>query len=112
MGESLPQNGLSASQVAGDYEMIIHELDIDYSSLETKKPQFITLTEDGKISGEYTGTWALEPGTPYITLHFDGVTYSGVTLEMAVENTNIETVVFTAMGIENQVTIWGSRVYE
>lgn len=112
VGESLPQNGLSASQVAGDYEMIIHELDIDYEHLETKKPQFITLTENGEISGDYTGTWALEPGTPYITLHFDGVTYSGVTLEMAVENTNIETVVFTAMGIENQVTIWGSRAYE
>lgn len=112
VGEKLPQNGLSASQVAGDYEMIIHELDIDYEHLETKKPQFITLTEDGKISGEYTGTWTLEPGTPYITLKFDGVSYSGVTLEMAVENTDIETVVFTAMGIENQVTIWGSRVYE
>ncbi|MCM1103965.1 MAG: glycoside hydrolase family 43 protein [Clostridium sp.] len=112
VGESLPQNGLSVSQVAGDYEMIIHELEIDYESLETKKPQFVTLTEDGKISGDYTGTWTLEPGTPYITLHFDGVSYSGVTLEMAVENTNIETVVFTAMGIENQVTIWGSRVYE
>lgn len=111
VGESLPPNGLSVSQVAGDYEMIIHELDIDYESLETKKPQFITLTEDGKISGDYTGTWALEPGTPYIILNFDGVTYSGVSLEMAVENTNIETVVFTAMGIENQVTIWGSRVY-
>lgn len=112
VGESLPPNGLSVSRVAGDYEMIIHELDIDYESLETKKPQFITLTEDGKISGDYTGTWALEPGTPYIILNFDGVTYSGVSLEMAVENTNIETVVFTAMGIENQVTIWGSRVYE
>lgn len=111
VGESLPPNGLSVSRVAGDYEMIIHELDIDYESLETKKPQFITLTEDGKISGDYTGTWALEPGTPYIILNFDGVTYSGVSLEMAVENTNIETVVFTAMGIENQVTIWGSRVY-
>lgn len=111
VGESLPPNGLSVSQVAGDYEMIIHELDIDYESLETKKPQFITLTEDGKISGDYTGTWALEPGTPYIILNFDGITYSGVSLEMAVENTNIETVVFTAMGIENQVTVWGSRVY-
>lgn len=111
VGESLPPNGLSVSQAAGDYEMIIHELDIDYESLETKKPQFITLSEDGKISGDYTGTWALEPGTPYITLNFGGVTYSGVSLEMAVENTNIETVVFTAMGIENQVTIWGSRVY-
>lgn len=112
VGESLPQNGLPAAQVAGDYEMIIHELEIDYGSLETKKPQFITMTEDGKISGDYTGTWALEPGTPYITLYFDGVSYSGVALEMAVENTNIGTVVFTAMGIENQVTIWGSRVYE
>lgn len=111
VGESLPPNGLSVSRVAGDYEMIIHELDIDYESLETKKPQFITLTEDGKISGDYTGTWALEPGTPYIILNFDGITYSGVSLEMAVENTNIETVVFTAMGIENQVTVWGSRVY-
>ncbi len=111
-GESLPENGLSVQEVAGDYEMIIHELEIDYANLETKKPEFITLAEDGSITGDYTGTWSLEPGTPYITLSFDGVNYSGVTLKMNVENTNIETVVFTAMGTENQVTVWGSRVYD
>ncbi len=111
-GEKLSENGLSVSEIAGDYEMIIHGLDIDYANLETKKPQFITLGEDGTITGDYTGTWSAESGTSYITLSFDGVNYSGVILKMNVESTNIETVVFTALGIENQVTVWGSKSFE
>ena len=108
-GESLNNSGFAVSDVAGDYEVIIHELDIDYGSLETNKPQFITLTEDGKITGEMEGSWSLEPGTPYITLKLAGKTYSGLTLTMKVENTSIETMTFTALGLDDQITVWGSK---
>lgn len=111
-GEALKSGGYTVSQVAGEYEVILHELEIDYKALETKKPGVITLGEDGKITGDYTGSWSLEPGTSYITLTLDGVSYSGVTLEMLVENTRFETMVFTALGDTNQVTLWGSRVVE
>ena len=98
--------------MAGDYEIILHELDIDYKALETKKPQKITLTEDGRIEGAYEGSWQTEPGTSYITLHFNGQDYSGLVLSMKVEYTTIETLVFTAVGMSDQVTLWGSRCFE
>lgn len=108
-GETLKEDGYSASEVAGDYEIILHELEIDYAGLEAKQPVMITLQEDGSITGEYTGSWSLESGTPYITLSLNGQNYSGVALEMEVEGTVFKTMVFTALGDENQVTLWGSR---
>ena len=54
--------------------------------------------------------WA--PGTSYITLSMNGEKYSGVTLEMLVENTTLNTMVFTALGDKDQITLWGSRVIE
>lgn len=110
-GEVLKEDGYSVSEVAGEYEIILHELDIAYGSLETKKPKTILLTEDGKITGDYEGNWSLEAGTPYIVLNLNGKEYSGVTLSMQVEFTTIETMVFTAVGSSDQVTLWGSKVF-
>lgn len=111
-GETLKEDGYSVSEVAGDYEIILHELIIDYKNLEAKKPGMITLEQDGAITGEYTGSWSLESGTPYITLTLDGKSYSGVALEMEVEGTVLRTMVFTALGVENQTALWGSRHIE
>lgn len=93
----------------GTYEIILHELNIVHRNLETKQPQSITLKEDGTITGDYEGTWKLEPGTSYISLSFNGQEYSGVSLSMDIEYTTIKTDVFTAVGLSNQVTLWGSK---
>lgn len=111
-GEALDASRLNTADYAGQYEVILHELDIDYKNLESIKPKFVQLNADGTITGEMNGTWALEEGTSYITLVIDGVTYSGVALHMNVENTKVETSVFTALGKENQLTIWGSKTIE
>lgn len=108
-GEALKPGGYTISEVAGDYEIILHELDIDYANLDVNQPRFITLTEDGKITGDYEGTWELESGTSYISLHFNGQEYSGVTVSMEIEYTSIETMTFTAVGLNDQITLWGSR---
>ncbi|MGN0428382.1 MAG: glycoside hydrolase family 43 protein [Agathobacter sp.] len=107
-GESL-DNQIQVKDIAGDYDLIIHKLDIDYANRQTNKPVFITLNEDGTITGDYEGNWTLESGTPYITLCFDGEVYNGVALTMKVENSKIDTQVFTALGENSQVTIWGSK---
>ncbi len=109
-GETLKEDGYSVAEVTGNYEVILHELEIDYKNLEAKQPGMITLNEDGSITGDYAGSFSLESGTPYITLVLDGVSYSGVALEMEIEGTVLKTMVFTALGKENQVTLWGSRV--
>ena len=111
-GEKLDASRLNVADYAGQYEVILHELDVDYKNLESIKPKFVQLNTDGTVTGEMTGTWALEEGTSYITLVLEGVTYSGVALHMNVENTKVETSVFTALGQENQLTIWGSKTLE
>lgn len=111
-GEALREGGWSMSEVAGDYEVILHELDIDYKNRETMRPERITLHEDGTVTGAYEGTWKLEDGTSYIVLSINGQDYSGVTLSMNMEFSTIETQVFTAVGLSDQVTLWGSKVFE
>lgn len=111
-GETLDASRLKMEEYAGDYEVILHSLNVEYAKRDSNKPVFIQLNADGTITGDMTGTWALEEGTSYITLVIDGVTYSGVALYMNVENTKVETAVFTALGKENQLTIWGSKALE
>ena len=81
-----------------------------HRKLETKQPQHITLKEDGTITGDYEGTWEMDPGTSYVSLFFNGQEYSGVSLSMDIEYTTIKTDVFTAVGLSNQVTLWGSKI--
>lgn len=102
----------TVDNVAGKYEILLHELNVDYANREVKYPEAITLNADGTVTGYYEGTWSLEEGTSYINVTLNGVTYSGVALEMNVENLSRKTVVFTALGKENQLTLWGSRMTE
>ncbi|MGN0142608.1 MAG: glycoside hydrolase family 43 protein [Roseburia sp.] len=110
-GEKL-ENSVDTADVVGDYDLIIHRMDVDYANLDTNKPEFITLNADGTITGDYEGSWSVEDGTSYIRLEFDGEVYSGVALSMKVDNTSIETEVFTALGENSQITIWGSKSIE
>ncbi len=109
-GEALSPEGRTVAEVAGDYEIILHELNIVHRKLETKQPQHITLKKDGTITGDYEGTWEMDPGTSYVSLFFNGQEYSGVSLSMDIEYTTIKTDVFTAVGLSNQVTLWGSKI--
>lgn len=111
-GETLKADGYDRSELVGEYEVILHKLDIDYVNREVVLPDFITLNEDGTISGEAEGTWSVEDGTAYIDLTIDGQNYTGVFLKMYVENTTVETMVFTGIGTENQLTIWGSKAID
>ena len=111
-GETLKTDGYSVSEVVGSYDVIIHRMNIDYAGLEVNKPSSIELNEDGTVTGAYEGTWSLEEGTPYINITVGGETYSGVALMMNVEGSSIETMTFTAVGMDDQVTLWGSRSFE
>jgi len=111
-GESINSEGYEKSELAGKYDIIIHSLDIDYSQLEVKKPEQICLNEDGSITGAYSGTWSAESQSPYIVLELDGTVYSGVTVMMEIENTTVTTMTFSGLGLENQITIWGSKCIE
>ncbi|MBO4416111.1 MAG: glycoside hydrolase family 43 protein, partial [Lachnospiraceae bacterium] len=94
---------------AGEYEIIVHRLNIDYKNLDTNKPEYITLNADGTITGAYEGSWSIEDNSSYITLRFNDDVYSGVALKQCVENTDLETDVFTVLGQKTQITVWGSK---
>ena len=111
-GETLKEDGYDISEGAGEYEVIVHDLEVDYKNLDYNKPKTITLNEDGSITGDFEGTWSLEDGTPYIELTFNGDTYSGVTVSMNREGSSVETMTFTALGKDSQITVWGSRMVE
>lgn len=111
-GEKLDVSMNTVDNLCGNYDFMVHNLDIDYKNYGTAKVERITLNADGTITGDYTGTWSVEAGTSYISLAIDGVNYDGVSLEMDIEGTFLKTVVFTAMGDKNQITVWGSKSLE
>ncbi len=110
--EKLDTAVCTVDNITGKYEVILHELDINFKNLDVKTPEVIYLNADGTVTGYYEGSWKLEEGTSYITVTLNGVSYSGVALEMNVENLSRKTMVFTALGQENQITLWGSRLAE
>lgn len=114
-GERLPEEGLDPDRIAGSYDIILHRLDLDYANQELNLPETLTLQADGTVTGAFGGTWDAEPGTPYINLHLEAAhdketdTYQGVALKMTIDDTDVTTVVFTALGEKNQLTLWGSK---
>lgn len=112
VNEKLDASVCTVDNVAGKYEVILHKMEIDYANREVVTPECIYLNADGTVTGYYEGSWSLEEGTSYINVTLNGVTYSGVALEMKVENLTRKTMVFTALGKENQLTLWGSKIAE
>ena len=107
-GESLNESGYDMAAVAGTYDILIHKSAIDYTNLECVTPQEITLGEDGKVSGDVTGTWEMKDGTPYVNITLGDIEYKGVLVEQYIEETNYKTMCFTAIG-SDEVVLWGSK---
>lgn len=114
-GEKLDRRGLGAAAIAGEYDVILHRLEVDYEHFGVNRPVKARLNANKTVSGAFTGRWEVESASPYITLVLDGPggdTYNGVALVMAVDGTNDKTVAFTALGDRSQLTIWGAKNVE
>ena len=120
----------TADQVAGDYQFIFHRYRQNAASQEHELPATATLLADGTVTGEYTGTWSLVPGTSYIDVTLRGtrtgnadVTFHGVLTQQTIDYTDITALCITALsddngtaagsGATNQQTrglcVWGSK---
>ena len=111
-GERLEPKGLRRDAIIGDYDIIIHRLDVDYAHLGVATPQRITLRADRTIVGAFTGRWEAEHNSPYVNLVLDGPdadTYRGIALIQAIDSTNAKTTVITALGDRTQLSLWASR---
>lgn len=106
----------SNEEIVGTYSFIIHPYKLDYKNKAYQTPCTIHLTADGKVTGDYTGTWKIATeNTSYITLRLakagssSQIQYSGVVLPQTVSRTNMPSVCFMAVS-QGGVAIWGSNV--
>ena len=86
-----------------------HDLDIDYKNLGVNTCDKIRLLPDGSIEGAAVGNWKVDDEGKNIELTIDGNIYNGVVFKQYIEGSTLETVVFTALGKEDQLTVWGSK---
>ena len=107
-GETLLDKTYKNSTVAGDYEFIVHDFQIDYANLEYVKSVNITLNEDGTVTGDYTGTYSLDSNAR-ITLAINGKEYKGVLVEQNIDGLAAKTLCFTAASTDG-LCIWGSKL--
>lgn len=107
-GETVSDTGYDKAELTGTYEVLYHKQSINYTNLECVTPQKLQLNNDGTVSGDYTGTWTVNNGSPYVTMVLNGVEYNGLFVEQYMENTRYKTMCFTLLG-DNQVEFWGSK---
>lgn len=110
LGSSISDTGYSMSDMAGTYEFVNHGKDASTANVGMLATKKVVLSSNGKITGDYTGTWSYTAGTYYCQMVIDGVTYKGVFFKQKDESANHKNVMtFTLIGSNNQ-TIWGSKV--
>lgn len=99
----------TAHQVAGTYRVLIHKQVVDHKNKETVKPITITLNENGRITGDRTGTWSLTEGTGYLRLTLSGTVYQAVVVEQQMEPYTIRAIAFSGVSGAG-VTVWGYKM--
>lgn len=95
-------------EIAGTYDILIHKYGIDHANREVVTPVQITLTEDGKVSGAYTGTWKTTEGTSYISISLGSTVYNGVIVDETMDGRNLHAIAFTACN-KSGVCLWGYK---
>ncbi|MER2492883.1 LamG-like jellyroll fold domain-containing protein [Catenovulum sediminis] len=112
----VPINGetqVNEQDLVGDYRFINHELD---TNSKAKQSVYTSLTADGKVSGEYTGSYFVSAVNPnYIGLQlnsqpgFTGGTFNGVIQWQYNDQTQQLVPAFTALSSDG-ISIWGSKL--
>ncbi len=119
----------TASEVEGDYQLMVHPYRQNTAAKDYEKPVTIHLNADGTVTGEYTGKWELVNNTSYINLTLKGVAtanqalkFKGVLTEQTIDYTDIKALCFTALSSSDGLatsggaslqtrglSIWGSK---
>jgi arabinan endo-1,5-alpha-L-arabinosidase len=102
-GETISETGYDKTDILGDYYFINQGMDID---AKIAQPVMITLQKNGKVSGSVVGTWEAKKGTYYMSLTYEGTTYSGVFCAMK-DAAGTDVMTFSAVGGDE--SIWGVK---
>ncbi len=110
-GETLSETGHTVDAVTGEYEFIFHTLNqkfVNDKSADIEHSKTIRLNADGTVTGDITGSWIMQDGSPNMSITFGGVTYKGAFLVQADESAAMTPkMTFTATG--NNTCVWGSK---
>ncbi|MCI9080015.1 MAG: family 43 glycosylhydrolase [Lachnospiraceae bacterium] len=107
ISDNVAESGYSLNSITGTYEVILQE-NTNNTALEYNKPKKVSLNSDGTVSGDITGTWETQAGTPFVSFNIGGIIYEGVFVEQNMEGTNVKTLCFTAAG-NNDICLWGAK---
>ncbi len=97
------------ADIPGTYDVLIHRYKLDHEHFEEVTPVSMTLTADGRISGDLTGTWTLTDGTAYIAVRVGGVTYNGVVVPQTVDGTTLKAIAITGQA-KSGVSLWAYKL--
>lgn len=111
----------TATDIEGDYHVLIHPYKLDHANMEESTPSLIHLSADGKVTGDYTGSWSYtDEGASYfqIKLKPSGstttYTFNGVVVEQTLERSSAKALCFTtvcsANGAMQGVPCWGYKL--
>jgi len=108
-------NPWKAEDVEGDYHVLIHPYKLNHSEMQEATPGMIHLFADGKVTGDYSGTWSFtDEGKAYFQIKLGTVVYSGVMVEQTLEGSTAKTLCFTTVcstsGSSCGVPCWGYKM--
>ncbi len=120
------QETIGNDEIPGNYQLITHDIKIDYANYAYQKPVNITLTADeedeysGTVkapSGLYSGTWTRIKGTDFIEMKLAGIVHRGVLSKQTVDYSNISALCFSivssagtgSIGTTAQHSLWGVK---
>ena len=117
-GETVKSADISTTQqvatenIPGTYKLMIHRYGLDYKwgNQELVTPIDITLSADGTISGDKSGTWEAVEGTSYVNLTIGGLLYKGVMVNQVMESntTNWPSTTFPPLQLTRRTRRWPS----
>ncbi len=122
-GETTTDESIATTQqwtldeLVGEYYVLMHPYMLDHDNYEEMIPSVITLTADGNVTGEMSGTWGMTDGTGYMWIKINGTTYYGVLCEQTIngatasglEDTSLKAIAFTTTA-SSGVPFWGYKL--
>ena len=100
----------SATDIEGDYHVLVHPYRLDHSKMQEATPSIIHLSADGKVTGAFRGSWSYtDEGKSYFQIRLGSVTYYGVVVEQTLEGSNAKALCFTAVS-NTGIPCWGYKM--
>jgi len=100
----------SNEEIAGTYQLMIHPYKLNHKNYAEATPVSVVLSEDGKISGDKTGTWEFtQEGKSYIKMVISGVAYYGVVAEQNIDGLTDMPAVCISCVSNSGVPVWAYK---